>query len=135
MQSLLPMIYHEYSRVLDSGLLACDASEWGKGVVHSSSVSDSLLRFHVSYLDRWRFGAGGSMATVRRTAVSFAFSSITECDLDDVTINLGDDVSLVIPEIPVSRIINLQSSERPYACYSLFGQKWRTVHSKHWEKG
>ena len=60
MQSLLPLLVHDLAKPFSTRVLACDASMWGKGVVHKDLPSETVREL-ARFSERWRYhGAAGS---------------------------------------------------------------------------
>ena len=66
MQSLLPLVFHDLRMPCQQRVIACDASEWGKGAVHGR-LDTADIQQHILHRDRWRFKIDNSALRDLRT--------------------------------------------------------------------
>ena len=125
-QSLLPMLTHSLYRPSSSRVLVCDASGWGKGVIHGS-VDVGLVDQCMSYVDRWRYKYNDdSICSARLCALEAALGGGISWDGDGIDVQGAISRSFV-PDVQYSD--NVLTGER-----SLFGVAWRPLHSMSWQR-
>ena len=123
MKSLIPLQYHCLRRPTCTRVLCCDASGWGKGVVHAQ-VDSQHIEDSMKYSEKWRFRYAGDGGDARTSALERALGINMDLGADQ---EVMCESSAVVPDLPF--VQKYGTCER-----TLFGVQWKVLHSRPWQR-